>query len=65
MDSKGTFDIPCKLNFRVGPAEEDGDKRPRKGEKKEGKEGEEGEGKTSRIPGVLLKKGRILVALLM
>jgi len=30
MGSKGTFDIPCKLNFRVGPNEEDGDKKPRR-----------------------------------
>lgn len=35
--SKGTFDIPCKLNFRVGPDEKDGDKRPRRREEREGR----------------------------
>lgn len=47
---KGTFDMPCKLNFRVGPDEEDGDKRW------EEREGRREESKTSRIPGVRLKK---------
>lgn len=49
MGSKGTFDTPCKLNFRVGPGEEDGDKGTRRRTREAAGMAK---GETSRIAGV-------------